>query len=240
VASYGQFCPIAQAAEILTERWTPIVLRELLLGSRRFNEIQNGAPTMSSSLLVKRLRTLEATGVIEHRDGEYVLTRAGEELRPLIEQMAVWGERWVRREVSREDADAALLMWAVRRSVRIEGERVVLHFRFTDAPQHKRCWWLVVEHGEADLCLKDPGFGVDLTVLSEPQALASVWLGDLTLAEALRRREIRLVGPEHHVRAFPRWFGLSSVAGIEPASPRRAPRRPPRGRRTPSAHPSSP
>ena len=120
MASYGQFCPIAQAAEILTERWTPIVLRELLSGSRRFNEIQNGAPTMSSSLLSKRLRTLEATGVIEHRDGEYRLTRAGEELRPMIEQMAVWGERWVRREVSREDADAALLMWAIRRSIRTE------------------------------------------------------------------------------------------------------------------------
>jgi DNA-binding HxlR family transcriptional regulator len=218
VASYGQFCPIAQAAEILTERWTPIILRELLLGSRRFNEIQNGAPTMSSSLLSKRLRTLEATGVIEHRDGEYVLTRAGEELRPLIEHMAVWGARWVRREVSREDADAALLMWAIRRSIRTEEapeERIVLHFRFTDAPRPKRCWWLVVEDGEVDLCLKDPGYGVDLTVASEPHLLASVWLGDVSLGEALRRRTVRLVGPEHQVRAFPRWFGLSSVSGVQ-------------------------
>ena len=218
MASYGQFCPIAQAAEILTERWTPIVLRELLSGSRRFNEIQNGAPTMSSSLLSKRLRTLEATGVLEHRDGEYRLTRAGEELRPMIEQMAVWGERWVRREVSREDADAALLMWAIRRSIRTEEappERIVLHFRFTDPPKRKRCWWLVVEDGDVDLCLKDPGYGVDLTVVSEPRLLASVWLGDVSLGEALRRRTVRLVGPDHHVRAFGRWFGLSSVSAVQ-------------------------
>ena len=218
MGSYGQFCPIAQAAEILTERWTPIILRELLLGSRRFNEIQNGAPTMSSSLLSKRLRTLEATGVVEHRDGEYRLTRAGEELRPMIEQMAVWGARWVRREVSREDADAALLMWAIRRSIRTDetpDERIMLHFRFHAAPERKRCWWLVVDGTEVDLCLKDPGFDLDLTVFSEPRVLASVWLGDLPLAEALRRRAIRLQGPDHHVRAFPRWFGLSSVAGVE-------------------------
>ena len=218
MASYGQFCPIAQAAEILAERWTPIVLRELLCGSRRFNEIQNGAPTMSSSLLSKRLRTLEATGVISHRDGEYRLTRAGEELRPMIEQMAIWGERWVRREVSREDADAALLMWAIRRSIhtdRTPDERIVLHFRFHAEPEPKRCWWLVVEGAEVDMCLRDPGFEVDLTVFSDSRVLASVYLGDLSLAEALRRRTIRLVGPDHNVRAFPRWFGLSSVAGIQ-------------------------
>jgi DNA-binding HxlR family transcriptional regulator len=216
MASYGQFCPIAQAAEILTERWTPIVLRELLSGSRRFNEIQHGAPTMSASLLSKRLRTLEATGVLEHRDGEYRLTRAGEELRPLIEQMAVWGERWVRREVSRSDADAGLLMWAIRRSIRTgeTPDRLVLQFRFRATPRAKRCWWVVIDGPQVDLCLRDPGFGVDLTVLSEPAVLASVWLGDLTLAEALRRGTIRLVGPEHNVRAFSRWFGLSSVAGV--------------------------
>jgi len=218
VASYGQFCPIAQAAEILTERWTPIVLRELLSGSRRFNEIQNGAPTMSSSLLSKRLRTLEATGVIEHREGEYRLTRAGEELRPMIEQMAVWGERWVRREVSREDADAGLLMWAIRRSIRTDETpevRTVLHFHFPAAPQAKRCWWLVIDGSEVDMCLRDPGFDVDLTVHSEPHVLASVWMGDLSLAEALRRGAIRLVGPDHNVRAFRRWFGLSSVAAVQ-------------------------
>ena len=105
--------------------------------------------------------------MIEHRDGEYRLTRAGEELRPMIEQMAVWGERWVRREVSREDADAGLLMWAIRRSIRTDEtpeERTVLHFHFPAAPQAKRCWWLVIDGPEVDMCLRDPGFDVDLTV----------------------------------------------------------------------------
>ena len=98
MAGYGQFCPIAATAEVLTERWTPLVIRELVDGSRRFNDIQRGVPLMSSSLLTKRLRTLEAVGVIEHRGNEYVLTQAGEELQPLVEQMAVWGERWIRRD----------------------------------------------------------------------------------------------------------------------------------------------
>ena len=147
MAGYGQFCPIAAAAEILTERWTPLVIRELIDGSSRFNDIQRGVPLMSSSLLTKRLRTLEADGVIEHRDGEYVLTRAGEELRPMVDLMAVWGERWVRRTISREDADAAWLMWTVRRCVvndAVPDGRTTVHFRFTRCPRRSAaggsCW----------------------------------------------------------------------------------------------------
>jgi DNA-binding HxlR family transcriptional regulator len=223
MAGYGQFCPIAAAAEVLTERWTPLVIRELVYGSRRFNDIQRGVPLMSSSLLTKRLRTLEAEGVIEHRGNEYVLTPAGEELRPLVELMAVWGERWVRRQISREDADAALLMWAIRRSVdteRAPAGRTTVHFRFTAVPKAKRCWWLVLEPPATDLCLTDPGYGTDLTVRSDPVALASVYMGDIALATALRRRAIVLEGPSHLVRGFPQWFGLSSLVGLE--RPRRA------------------
>jgi DNA-binding HxlR family transcriptional regulator len=217
MAGYGQFCPIAQAAEVLTERWTPLVIRELVYGSHRFNEIQRGVPTMSSSLLSRRLRTLERSGVIEHAGGEYRLTPAGEELRPLIELMAVWGEKWVRRTVSREDADAALLMWAVKRSVVHEHApegRTTVHFRFTKAPEPKRCWWLVLEPPHTDLCLKDPGYGTDLTVRSDPVTLAAVYMGDVTLASALERADVVLQGPEHLARAFPRWFGLSSLVGV--------------------------
>jgi DNA-binding HxlR family transcriptional regulator len=217
VADYGQFCPIAQAAEVLTERWTPLVIRELVLGSRRFNEIQRGVPLMSSSLLTKRLRSLEAVGVVERRSGDYALTVAGEELRPIVEVMGVWGERWVRRTVTREDADAALLMWAIRRSVRsdaVPDGRTVVHFRFAATPKPKRCWWLVLEGTGVDLFLTDPGYGIDLTVRSDPVALAAVWLGDVALGSALQRRAVALEGPGHLVRAFPRWFGLSSLAGI--------------------------
>jgi DNA-binding HxlR family transcriptional regulator len=216
--SYGQFCPIAAAAEILTERWTPLVIRELIDGSTRFNEIQRGVPLMSSSLLSKRLRTLAAHGVIEHRDGEYRLTAAGEELRPMVDLMAVWGERWVRRAISAEDADAAWLMWTVKRCVvteEIPDGRTTVHFRFSRCPQAKRCWWLVLEPAAVDLCLTDPGYGTDLTVRSDPVELASIYMGDVTLAAALRRRTIALEGPEHLVRGFSRWFGLSPFIGLE-------------------------
>jgi DNA-binding HxlR family transcriptional regulator len=218
MTGYGQFCPVAQAAEVLAERWTLLVVRELVSGSTRFNEIHNGVPAMSPTLLTKRLRSLQAAGVVEHGDGEYRLTRAGQELAPLIAGLGLWGERWVRRTVSREDADAALLMWTVRRAVRSEAAprvRTVVHFRFRTPPEPKRCWWLVLDRAAPDLCIKDPGFGVDLTVRSEPRVLASVYLGDITLGAALRRGSIRLDGPEHLVRGFPAWFGLSALAGIE-------------------------
>jgi len=219
---YGQFCPIAQAAEVLTERWTPLVIRELVGGSRRFNEIQRGVPLMSSSLLSKRLRTLERVGVVERQDGEYLLTPAGWELKPIIEQMGIWGERWVRRAVSEQDSDPAFLMWAIKRTLKREAlpeDRTVVHFRLTGAAEKKCYWWLVLTGGDSDLCLTDPGFGVDLTVRSHPETLISVWLGDTGLAAALRRSDIELDGPSHMKRAFPRWFGLSSLAQIERPQP---------------------
>jgi DNA-binding HxlR family transcriptional regulator len=215
---YGQFCPIAQAAEVLTERWTPLVVRELVAGSRRFNEIQRGVPLMSSSLLSKRLRTLERVGVVERRGGEYLLTQAGRELKPIIDQMGIWGERWVRREVSDGDSDPAFLMWAIKRTVRhdaLPDGRTVVHFRLAGGAEKKRYWWLVLTHADSDLCLTDPGFGIDLTVRSETQTLVSVWLGDTGLAAALRRSDIELDGPSHMRRAFANWFGLSSLAQIE-------------------------
>jgi DNA-binding HxlR family transcriptional regulator len=227
---YGQFCPVAQAAEVLTERWTPLVIRELVNGSRRFNEIHRGVPLMSSSLLVRRLRTLEAAGVVERvprPDGpgsEYRLTAAGEELRPLIDLLGLWGERWLRREIADEDADAAFVMWAVRGSVDATAqppERTVVHFRFGAAPPKRRFWWLVLTPGEApDLCLTDPGHGVDLTVRTDPRTLARIYMGDAGIAAALRDRTLELSGPEHLVRGFARWFGLSPLARIDrPARP---------------------
>ena len=172
---YGQFCPIAQAAEVLTERWTPLVIRELALtGSRRFNDIQRGVPLMSSSLLTKRLRQLEQAGIVERRprpDGkgsEYHLTPAGEELGPVVAQMGIWSERWLRRPIFEETPDTGLLMWWMRGTVKTDAlpaGRTVIHFRFRGAPEKLRYFWLVLP--EADLCLSDPGFGVDITVRSD-------------------------------------------------------------------------
>jgi len=225
---YGQFCPIAQAAEVLTERWTPLVIRELALtGSRRFNDIQRGVPLMSSSLLSKRLRELERAGIIERRpipDGrghEYHLTQAGIELGPVVAQIGLWSERWLRRPIFEETPDTGLLMWWIRGTVKTDelpAGRSVIHFHFQGAPEKLRHFWLVLP--EADLCLTDPGFGVDVTVNSDPETLTAVWVGDLDLGAALKRRAIELEGPSHVVRTFPKWFGLHPLfAGVEhPAS----------------------
>jgi DNA-binding HxlR family transcriptional regulator len=220
---YGQFCAIAQAAEVLAERWTPLVIRELTLtGSCRFNDIQRGVPLMSSSLLSKRLRQLEHAGIVERRprpDGkgsEYHLTPAGEELGPVFAQIGIWSERWLRRPIFEETPDTGLLMWWVRVTVKTEelpDRRTVIHFHFRGSPAKLRNFWLVFP--EADLCLSDPGFGVDLTVSSDPKTLTAVWMGDLGLAAALKSQAIELEGPRLLVRSFPKWFGLHPLfAGV--------------------------
>lgn len=230
--TYGQFCPVAQAAEVITERWTPLVIRELLLGSHRFNDLQRGVPLMSSALLAERLKSLERYGIVERRQipgrraHEYHLTQAGEELRPWVELMGVWGQRWVRRGVTPEDADPALLMWDMRRNINVERlpeSRVVVYFNYRDAPKGKRSWWLVLEQREPDLCLTDPGFGVDLTVRTDAVTMAGVWMGDLNLAGAIKSRRIVLEGPRHLKRAFPDWLKLSLFAGIERGSEQSGP-----------------
>ena len=229
MAGYGQFCPIAQAAEVLTERWTPLVIREIAItGSRRFNDIRRGVPLMSSSLLSKRLRDLERAGVIERRprdDGpgnEYHLTQAGQELAPVMTQIGLWGERWLRRPIFEGTPDTGLLMWWVRGTVKTDelpSGRTVVHFRFVGAPEKLRNFWLVLP--DADLCLTDPGFGVDVTVNSDPMTLTAVWVGDLAVATALKRRTIKVDGPLHLVRSFPSWFGLHPLyADVEHPSSR--------------------
>ena len=221
--SYGQFCPLAQAAEVLTERWTPLVIRELVWGKHRFNEIHRGVPLMSSALLAKRLKTLEQTGVIERRSvpgggHEYHLSAAGEELEPLVELMAGWGQRWVRWRIEPEEIDPGLLMWEVKRNIevdRLPEERVVVYFSFRDAPRGQSSFWLVLVRPEPDLCLTDPGFGVDLTVSTDAHTMARVWLGDFDLAGAFRSGRLVVEGPSHLRRAFPEWLKLNPLAGIE-------------------------
>ena len=225
--SYGQFCPVAQAAEVLTERWTLLVLRELLMGSTRFNDLQRGVPRMSSSLLSKRLREMERSGLItrEPLPGErghtYRLTPAGEALGPLVVALGTWSRDWLKREIGEEEIDPALLMWDLRRSVRLDSlpqERVVVFFRYRDAEEGKRAWWLVAERDGADLCFTDPGFPVDLELDAEARAMAELWVGRLELGAALRSRRVRLSGPDHLVRGFPDWIGLSVFAHPDPAA----------------------
>ena len=226
MTQYGQFCPVAKAAEIVAERWTPLVLRELLCGSRRFGELHRGVPLMSRTLLAGRLEQLEDAGIVRSvarprgRGREYHLTAAGEELRPLIDCLGEWGQRWARAQVGRGDLDAGLLMWDIHRRVNrdaLPAERVVARFDFRGvpaAPRYPRTWWLVLERRGADLCLRDPGFPVDLVVSADLRALTRVWMGDVRLAAAVRAGLVRLDGPRALVRAFPTWLALSEFAGV--------------------------
>jgi DNA-binding HxlR family transcriptional regulator len=225
VVGYGQFCPVAKTSELLCERWVPLIVRELLCGSRRFGEIQRGVPLISPALLTKRLRQLEAGGVIERvpsgHGSDYVLTEAGVELYPIIEAMGVWGQRWARSRYAPDELDPALLMWDMRRMLQPAGlspTRTVVEFRFDDAPAGKSAYWLVVD-GAIDLCLVDPGLPVDLWVRAELRALTQVWMGDHRLRDAIDSGTITLDGGGALVRRFPDWLGQHPVlAQVAPAT----------------------
>jgi DNA-binding HxlR family transcriptional regulator len=224
---YGQFCPVAKAAEIFAERWTPLVLRELISGSHRFSHLHRGVPLMSRTLLAQRLARLEDAGIVRSavrtkgRGREYFLTPAGEEFRTLIEGLGEWGQRWARREVSADDLDAGLLMWDIRRRVntdRLPERRVVVRFDFRAVPKTVRSpatFWLVLEQRDVDVCLKDPGFETDLFVDADLVALTKAWMGDVRLADTMRSGLVRVEGPTALVRAFPGWLALSGFAGVE-------------------------
>jgi DNA-binding HxlR family transcriptional regulator len=219
---YGQFCPVAKAAHVLTERWTPLVVRELLCGSRRFNDLRRGVPQMSPTLLSARLRALEAAGVVEKRRergrNEYLLTQAGEELRPIVVQMGVWGQRWFRTRDGEQDLDVALLMWDMQRRIvreALPAERVVVHFEFSGAPRGKARWWLVLGRDDVDLCVEDPGHDVAVFVATDVQTMTRVWMGDISFGMALRSGAVRLDGVPRLRRAFPTWLGLSVFAAVE-------------------------
>lgn len=221
---YGQFCPVALAAEVLTRRWTPLVVRELLCGSVRFNELRRGVPRMSPALLSRRLDELEAAGILVRTvDGngdhpEYHLTRAGRELQPVIEAMGTWGRRWIRGDLQDENLDPDLLMWDMRRRIdreRAPEGRTVVHFVFRDPPRAQTDYWVVVEAEEVDLCIQDPGWGDDLTVRTDLATMTGVWMGHWPFAEALRRGDVQMRGPERLRRAFPGWLGLSLFAGVD-------------------------
>lgn len=223
--SYGQFCTVARAAEALCERWTPLVVRELLCGSKRFNDLRRGVPRMSTSLLVQRLRHLEDIGVVRRaavgKVWEYSLTVAGEELRPIVLAMGHWGARWIGSRLRENALDAGFLMWDIRRFVRI-GEfpprPVVIHFAFRDARPGENHWWLVVERGVADLCRDDPGRELTLIVDCTVRALTEVWTGDRTPGQVLEARALRVDGAARDAANLWRWLGSSVFAATRRAA----------------------
>ena len=224
---YGQFCPIAKGAEVFAERWTPLILRELLDGSHRFGELRRGIPLISQSLLAQRLRSLERDGVIEARrtpggrGSEYHLTPAGEALRPVVEALGGWGHRWTFEQLREEDFDPAVLMWFLHRMIDVDAlpeRRVVVRFEFREG--RHRLWWLILHRPSVDLCLRDEGFEVDLYVSTGARMLADTMLGRRDLREAIGARLIDVDGPRELVRELPRWIVPSPYA--QPTEPSQA------------------
>src|SRR5687767_13266460 len=216
---YGQFCTVARGAEVLGEVWTPLVVRELLCGSHRFNDIHRGVPRMSATLLTQRLRKLEEIGVVERRHvekaWEYHLTQAGEELRPIVVGIGHWGARWIGSRLRKEQLDAGFLMWDIRRFARLDEfpkDRTVVHFQFRDAPAAERSWWLVVQDHAADLCRDDPGHEVTVVVDATVRALTEVWTGDSDPQQEMREGALTVQGAGHQGRQLWRWLGRSLFA----------------------------
>lgn len=219
-SSYHQFCPVAKAMELLDGRWTMLIVRELVSGSERFNELRRGLPRLSPALLSRRLHELTVAGIVRREaDGaevRYVLTPAGLELRPIVEALGGWGVRWV-GEIGDEDLDPKLLLWDMHRHVDhtvVPAGRTVVHFHFADVRAPQRDWWLVITPTEADVCDADPGFPPAVSVNASLRALVEVWRGDSTWADALRRGTVELRGPEALRRAAPGWFALSPLASV--------------------------
>lgn len=227
---YGQFCPIAIAAQILAQRWTLLVLRELVLGARHFNDIRRGVPLMSPALLTKRLKQLQDAGIVEHTGGEYRLTAAGTELAPLLDMAGRWGRRWLGARLTREQLDPGLLMWTVRRlfdPAPLRPRRTVIEVDFSGVEKKKARWWLVIDAGAVDLCLHDPGYEVDVYVSTDIRTLTEALVGDLPLAQAIGSGALRVSGPPALVRSFERWWPKSPYASIAPVRAQRSARRAP-------------
>ena len=218
MTGYGQFCPMAKAMEVLDERWTLLVVRELLLGSTHFNELRRGVPKMSPALLSKRLRTLERAGIIRRqgsgRHSSYHLTPAGAELHDVVLALTSWGVRWI-GELGREDLDPHLLFWDIQRTVSVDAwprRRTVLAFRLSDVEPAVRHWWLVVAEGHVDVCDVDPGYPVDAWVETGLGTLTRVWRGDRSWPEAIDAGLVTITGSGEARRAVPGWLGQGSPA----------------------------
>jgi DNA-binding HxlR family transcriptional regulator len=216
---YHQYCPVARASEIFADRWTPLIVRELILGSRRFNEIERGLPGISRSLLTSRLRDLEAAGVVDRVPGaqsnvaEYHLSDAGRALKPVVEALGAWGARWAFGEPQIEELDAALLVWKIHQRIDREllpDRRTVVEFDFT-GPRACRVWMLL-EPREVSVCVTPPKFDADLVVRSDLALFYRVWLGDIDFGAASRCGDVVVEGPPALARQLPRWFMWSPMA----------------------------
>jgi len=218
---YKQFCPVAMASEVLCTRWTMVLMRELVAGTTRFNDLRRGVPKMSPALLSKRLKELELAGVIERKPlktergvFEYHLTEAGKDLRPVVEAVGMWGQKWVESTLSLKNLDPSLLMWDMRRNLDpspLPSIRTVVQFLYSDLPATKSHWWLVIEpDGEVDLCWSDPGFEINLYVTTDLRTMTAIWMGIGTIES--ERDKMELLGERKVAETMQIWLGLSPFA----------------------------
>jgi DNA-binding HxlR family transcriptional regulator len=218
VKTYGQFCSIARALDLLGERWTLLVVRELLCGSHRFAEIRRGIPLISKTMLSARLRELHDAGVIEHDgDGGYRLTAAGAELEALVGALGTWGQRWLSRTLRPAEVDAGVLLWDVQRRVRrdaLPDHPIVVRFELSRLRTVER-QYLLLRRAEVSLCSTNPGYPEEIVVRADAATAIAWWRGDLSLRDA-QRAGLRLEGARKLVQAFPTWFERYLFAEVTP------------------------
>ena len=219
MSAYGQFCPVALGAEIFAERWTPLIIRELLAGARRFSDIQRGVPRMSRNLLAQRLVSLQRAGIIDRRapsngkGPEYHLTEAGHELGGVVDALGTWGYTWASKDLTDEHLDPDFVMWALHRTGSVDAlpdGRVVVFVRFRGDAKHQ--YWLVLKRPDVDLCYIDPGFDVDVEMRAEIEAMARVCLGELSLVQAMKAGRVDLSGAPRHRRGLCDWLSVTRSA----------------------------
>ena len=223
---YGQFCPVAKASEIIGEKWTILIIRELLMGGTRFNELQRGLSLISPTLLSKRLDSLVGYGLVMkkkipgQRGYEYFATESCKELLPVINSLGEWGMRWARSNLTEDDYDVELLMLYLKRSVRpdkLPGNKSVIHFKFTDVKEYPD-WWMLVEGDEIDVCTKDPGRDVDVYFTSTIRTLIDIWMGVNSYKKAIRSGELKLVGDKVLTNNVSSWLNNSIFSGLPAAN----------------------
>ncbi len=219
-SGYGQYCPIARALDVLGERWSLLILRDMLVGTTRFNDLCRGLPGLSRSLLTKRLRQFERAGLVERLGNEYLLTDAGRQLEPIVFGIGEWGAQWTFGDPDPDELDPDVLVWWIHKRLDTSlflGRRHVLHIRFTDDP---RLYWIVIEQGVPSVCLTEPGFEVDVTITSDLATLHQVWLGRLPVKDALKAGRLEFEGPTPLTRRMPNALRLSPVAEFVRAAAR--------------------
>jgi len=219
--AYGQFCPFAQATQLLCELCTLIIVRLLIAGITVFSDLQKGVPLMSLTFLSTRLKQLVEAKVVTrtgHKGGNvYELTTAGLELRPVVELLGAWGHRWARSNLNKEDLDAGLLMWDMRRSVDpsiFPKHRVVVQFEYPDAPKGAQDWWLVSENGEIDLCLNDHGYDVDIVIQCSLRTMTDIWICQQHFRDAVKKGDIKVMGDPKLTKKLQDWLRSSPLSKL--------------------------